>query len=117
MSRDEATLLDMLKAARLVVEFKEGMDKRTFLDDLKTQSAILHQLLILGEATKRLSQEFRVRHRKIPWKQIAGMRDKLIHEYEDVDLDEVWKTARTDIPRLIRLLEPLAPRKEEEGQE
>lgn len=113
MSRDSATLLDVLKAARLAVEFKEGMNKRAFLNDSKTQSAILHQLLILGEATKRLSQEFRVQHQKIPWKKITGMRDKLIHEYDNVDLDEVWKTTRSDIPRLIKQLEPLVPSKEE----
>ena len=53
MSRDSATLLDMLKAARLAVEFREEMNKRAFLNDPKTQSAILHQLLILGEAAKR----------------------------------------------------------------
>ena len=113
MSRDSATLLDMLKAARFAVEFKEGINKRAFLRDPKTQSAILHQLLVLGEATKRLSMGFRARHQGIPWKKIAGMRDKLIHEYDEVDLDEVWKTVRSDIPRLIRLLEPLAPREEE----
>ena len=114
MLRDSATLLDILKAARLAVEFREEMDKRAFLNDPKTQSAILHQLLVLGEAAKRLSQEFRERHQKIPWKKITGMRDKLIHEYDNVDLDEVWKTARLDMPRLIKLLEPLAPREEEE---
>jgi uncharacterized protein with HEPN domain len=113
MLRDGATLLDMLKAARLVVEFRGDMDKRTFLNDAKTQAAILHQLLVLGEAAKRLSQEFRERHQKIPWKGITGMRDKLIHQYDNVDLDEVWKTVRSDIPRLIRQLEPLIPRKEE----
>jgi len=113
MSRDSAALLDMLKAARLAVEFREGMDRRAFLDDPKTLSAVLHQLLVLGEAGKRLSQEFRVQHEEIPWKRIVGMRDKLIHGYDDVDLNEVWKTVRSDIPRLIKQLELLAPSKEE----
>jgi len=114
MSRDDATLLDILKAARLAVEFKGKLNKTAFLKDIKTQSAILHQLLVLGEAVKRLSDEFRVNHPKIPWTMIAGMRDKLIHEYNAVDLDEVWKTATTDIPRLIALIKPLVPPKRSE---
>jgi uncharacterized protein with HEPN domain len=113
MSRDRATLLDMLKAARLAVEFREGMNKRAFLDDPKTVSAVLHQLLVLGEAGKRISPEFRAQHQDLPWKKIVGMRDKLIHEYDDVDLDEVWKTVRSDVPRLIKQLELLAPSKAE----
>ncbi len=103
----------MLKAAQLVVEFREDMSKKSFLEDAKTQAAILHQLLILGEAAKRVSPGFRERHQEIPWKMIAGRRDKLIHEYDNVDLDEVWKTVRSDIPRLISQLEALIPRKEE----
>jgi uncharacterized protein with HEPN domain len=59
LSRDEGNLLDILKAARLTIEFKGQMDKAEFLADLKTQSAVLHQLLIIGEAVKRLSPEFR----------------------------------------------------------
>ena len=61
MSRDDATLLDILKAARLVVEFKRKLEKQAFLRDIKTQSAILHQLLVIGEAVNRLSEEFRDR--------------------------------------------------------
>ena len=113
MSRDSTTLLDMLKAARLAVQFKAGFDKIAFLDDLKTQSAILHQLLVLGEAVKRVSKEFRAHHPEVPWKMLAGMRDTLIHQYDAVDLDEAWKTVSSDIPPLIALLEPLAPREEE----
>jgi uncharacterized protein with HEPN domain len=112
MSRDDATLLDILKAARLAVDFKGKLVKKTFLRDAKTQSAILHQLLVIGEAAKRLSVDFRARHTEIPWVRIAGMRDKLIHAYDAVDLDEVWKTLTQEIPPLISFLEPLvAPKK------
>lgn len=107
MPRDEATLLDIVRAARLVIEFKRGMDKPAFLEDAKTQSAILHQLMVIGEAVKRLSQDFRARHPQIPWALIAAMRDKLIHAYDIVDLDEVWKTAEVDVPDLLSAIEPL----------
>ena len=112
MSRDEATLFDIARAARLVVEFKQGMDKEAFLQDIKTQSAIVHQLMVMGEAVKRLSQGFRTHHRDIPWALITGMRDKLIHGYDIVDLDAVWKTADSDVPNLLCFLEPLLPKEE-----
>lgn len=67
MKRDEAVLLDLARAARLVLEFKAGMDEAAFLDDLKTQSSVLHQLMVMGEAVKRLSTEFRDQHPEIPW--------------------------------------------------
>jgi uncharacterized protein with HEPN domain len=109
MPRDDAAILDMLNAAERILNFKGNLDKTTFMDDPKTQSAILHQLLVVGEAVKRLSEEFRSKHPRIPWTLVAGMRDKLIHEYDAVDLDEVWNTINADIPRLIQWLRPLAP--------
>ena len=109
MSRDETILLDIAHAAHLVLELKGSMDQATFLQDLKTQSAVLHQLMVMGEAVKRLSLDFRAKHPKIPWPLIAGMRDNLIHGYDIVDLDEVWRTAQTDVPELLRLIEPLLP--------
>jgi uncharacterized protein with HEPN domain len=93
----------------LAIEFRGQADKTDFLADLKTQSAVLHQLLIIGEAAKRLSADFRAAHPEVPWKLIAGTRDKLIHFYEGVDLDEVWKMATADLPQLIRWIEPLVP--------
>ncbi len=88
------------------------MDKTAFLQDDKTESAILYQLLIIGEAVKRLSPELRQQNPEIPWSLMAGMRDNLIHEYDDVDLEEVWKTSDRDIPDLLALLEPLLPKKD-----
>jgi uncharacterized protein with HEPN domain len=110
LSRDDAHVLDILTAARLAIEFKGPADKAQFLEDRKTQSAVLHQLLIIGEAVKRISPDLRAAHPDVPWKLIAGTRDKLIHFYEGVDLDEVWRMVTSDLPKLIRLIEPLAPR-------
>lgn len=112
MQRDITVLLDIVQAARLVLAFKEGMTRVTFGKDLKTQSAVLHQLVVIGEAVKRLSPEFRASHMDIPWSAIAGMRDHLIHGYDVVDLQEVWKTATVDVPDLLTALEPLVPSQE-----
>jgi len=112
MERDEATLLDIARAARFVLEFKAGMDKAAFFEDFKTQSAVLHQLMVVGEAVKRLSDEFRSRHPQVPWALIAGMRDQLIHGYDIVDLEEVWRTAEIDVLSLLSQIEPLLPDRE-----
>lgn len=115
MRRDDATLLDIARAARLVLAFKQGMTKKGFLDDTKTQSSVLYQLIVLGEAVKRLSAEFRAQHPEIPWSLIAGMRDHLIHGYDAVDWDEVWKTATDDVPDLLGRIEPLLPKERSES--
>ncbi len=107
MSTDEVIVLDIIRAARLAQEFKQGLDKDDFLADIKTQSAVLHQLMVMGEAVKRLSMAYRNQHPHIPWKVIAGMRDVLIHGYDIVDLNEVWKTVNVDIPQVLPLLEKL----------
>ena len=108
-ARDLAYVLDVLNAARTVQTFMAGVDKATFEQDLMRQSAVARQIEIMGEATKRLSASFRDGYPDIPWRQIAGMRDILIHAYDRVDLDEVWTTVQVSIPRLIPQLEQLVP--------
>jgi uncharacterized protein with HEPN domain len=109
MRRDEATLLDISEAARRILQFKEGLSLESFLADVKTQSAMTHQFMIIGEAAKRLTPEFTSHHPAIPWQAMARMRDKLIHQYEAVDPYEVWKAAEKDIPELLSFLGPLLP--------
>ncbi len=109
---DDAILLDIAHAARLIGEFISGKDERSFHGDDLTQSAVLHQILVLGEAAKRISPNFRKAHPEVPWTDIAGMRDKLIHEYEAVDIGEVWIPARRDVPALLAWVTPLLPASE-----
>jgi len=114
MSRDPANLLDILNAARLVQEFIAGIDQQAFNTDLKTQSAVIRQLEIVGEATRRLSTDFRTAHPEIPWQEMAGMRSRLIHNYDEVNLKLVWEVIQNDIPELIAQITPLVPPDEPE---
>ena len=77
MRRNEASLVDIATFACNVIQLMEDIDQTTFKSDLRSQSAVLYQIAILGEAVKRLSQEFRQKHPEIEWKDIAGMRDKM----------------------------------------
>ena len=110
--KDESSLIDILHAARLVKSFVEGFDQEAFENDIMCQSAVIHQLTIIGEATKRISEEYRNSYPEMPWRQMAGMRDVLIHAYERVELKEVWIVATVDVPELIRQIEPLVPSNE-----
>ena len=107
MSRDSSALLDIVRAARLIVEFTHQRNEAEFVDDAFAQSAILYQFTVMGEATKKLSRDFREAHPDIPWKLIAGMRDKVVHDYNDVDLELVWKTATIRVPNFLDSIEPL----------
>jgi uncharacterized protein with HEPN domain len=109
MPRDNATLLDLMKATNQIGDFLGDIPKQAFLADAKTQSSILYQLLVIGEAVKRLSPSFRAQHSHIPWTLIAGMRDHLIHAYDTVDWEEVWSTVTGDVPRLRIQIERLLP--------
>ena len=110
MPRDDAVLLDIVNAGRLIQSFIQDLTKEDFLNDLKTQSAVLHQVTVIGEAARRLSQAFRERHPILPWSLMAGMRDPIIHGYDAIDLEEVWKTATLDVPEALVKLETLVPR-------
>jgi uncharacterized protein with HEPN domain len=112
MWRDDAYLLDILIAARKVSRYVRDLSWDDFQKDDRTQDAVLRNLQIVGEAARKISEEFRRDHSEIPWGDILGMRNRLVHEYSRINLEKIWGTALDDIPALIREIEPLVPPEE-----
>ena len=112
LSRDINYVLDILEAGRLLQTFVAGVAQDTFENDLMRQAAVMRQLEIMGEAARRLSEETRLELSDIPWRQIIGMRNRLIHGYDDVDLAIVWDSVQNDLPLLIAQLEKVVPPEE-----
>jgi uncharacterized protein with HEPN domain len=97
----------ILKSIVRIEAYLAGKDHQSFSDDFMVQDAVVRQLEIIGEATKRISKELRNANPQVPWSDMAGMRDILIHDYIDVDIDIVWKTASESIVKLKSLLQNL----------
>ena len=94
-------LEDILEASQRVVDYCAGMTYDLFLADSKTQDAVARNIEILGEAVKGVSESLRQENPQIPWKNIAGMRDRLIHGYFGVNWDVVWGVVDRDLPLLL----------------
>ena len=101
MIRDDVVYLRHIQDAINQIEvYVAGLDYETFMSSRLVQDGVIRQFEIIGEATKNLTEALKERHQDIPWKDIAGMRDKLIHQYFGVDLSAVWETVVYDLPPL-----------------
>ena len=108
MRKDDIVFLEhILDRANKIIQFTQGMTENDFLDDEKTQSAVIRELEVIGEATKRISENYKNSNTEIPWKLMSGMRDVLIHDYEGVDPYTVWDTIQQNIPILIEQIKKL----------
>lgn len=100
-------LVDMREAMHNIRSFTDNMTYEQFCSDIKTIYAVTRGFEILGEAAKHIDEEIRAKYPDIPWKMIAGMRDKLIHEYFGIALDIVWSAVQEDLPGLQKDLAPV----------
>ncbi len=100
----EVYIEDILQAIDSIQTYTEGLTYEIFVDDKKTVDAVIRNFEIVGEATKQIPLVVRQEYPKVPWREMAGMRDKLIHRYFGVQLDVVWKTVRERIPALRLLM-------------
>ncbi len=101
MKRDDTVYLrHILDAIAKIESYLRDVKEIKFLTDSLIQDGVIRQIEIIGEATKNLSSDLREKYPHIPWQDIAGMRDKLIHQYLGVDIETVWLTAKDDIPNI-----------------
>lgn len=105
MRNDAAYVADIAQACRHISDFVAGIAEDHFLESILLQSAVSRQIEIIGEAARRLSHEYRDCHEAVPRKRIIGMRDRLIHGYDDIHLGIVWKVANEEVPILLKHLE------------
>ena len=97
---DSVYLSLILDSIERIEEYTEGMEKKDFSSNNLVQDGTIRQIEIIGEATKSLSKDLRKRYPQVPWSDIAGMRDRLIHHYFGFNLEDVWHTVKVDIPAL-----------------
>jgi uncharacterized protein with HEPN domain len=93
-------LKHILESIKDLEEFTKGVDKQALLNNKEKQSAVIRQIEIIGEAAKNISKDFKKKYISVPWKEIIGTRDKLIHHYFGVDFEILWKVVERDIPNL-----------------
>ncbi|MGB3294337.1 MAG: DUF86 domain-containing protein [Phormidesmis sp.] len=107
MNRDLQSLLDIYQSAELVAAYLQGVSWNSFLNDGKLQDAVIRRLSIIGEAANRVSQAGRLSRPEIEWAGIRGLRNRLVHEYDDTDLETVWEIAQTEMADLISKIKPM----------
>ena len=112
---DREFLSDIREALERISAYVTGMAYEAFVRDTKTQDAVIRNLEILGEATKNLSEQLRADYPSVPWKSMAGARDRLIHHYFGVNLDIVWQIVTSELPQVASALDNIAEDEEESG--
>jgi uncharacterized protein with HEPN domain len=104
MKSDKAYIQHMLSCIERVLKFTKDLAYEDFANNELVQDAVIRNIEVIGEASKHVSNHLKQTYYEIPWKEISGMRNKLIHDYMGVDIEVVWKTVKTDLIQLRKML-------------
>lgn len=104
---DRNYLGHILEAVQNIEQYVDGYAEQQFLADDKTKDAVLYKMEVIGEAAGRLSKELKTKHAEVPWVDMSGMRNVLVHEYAGVDFRTVWKVYKNDLPELKKNIEKI----------
>jgi len=104
---DKLYFEDIVNSIEKIEGYVEGMDFESFSNDFKTIDAVVRNLSVIGEAVNNLSEKIKSDNTNIPWNEIIGMRNKIIHEYFGVDEEILWKTIKEDLPEFRKLLKKI----------
>ena len=111
MPRDDAYLMDILESSRAAMEYMRGKSWDEFSKDPLLQDAVVRRLEIMGEAANRVSPATQKKYANLPWQAMKGTRNRVIHEYDSIELDIIWDIVQQDLPSLISELEKIVPSK------
>jgi uncharacterized protein with HEPN domain len=114
--RDLQSLLDIFQSAEIVITYIKGVSRERFAADEMLQDAVIRRLLVIGEAAGRVSEEGQNTLPNIEWTKIRGLRNRLIHEYDDISLEVVWDISQTEMTDLISKIEPVIPPDDHDDQ-
>ena len=109
MSRDDTYLVDILESVKIALGYVSGKSWDEFYEDIQCQDPVVRRIEIVGEAARRVSQATRDKYPQIPWREMTSMRNLVIHEYDVVDINQVWDTVQNKLPPLIEELAKIVP--------
>ena len=101
MKNDSIYIDDILTASQKIISLVEGVDYKQFFTDHKTHDAIMYNFIIIGEASNKISSDFKLTHSLIEWHKLRGMRNHLAHSYDEINYKTIWDTIKNELPNLI----------------
>lgn len=109
MSRDDAYLVDILESAKIALEYVAGKSWDEFYEDMQCQDAVLRRVEIIGEAARHVSPQTQKKYPQIPWRDLTVLRNLVIHQYDAVDINQVWDTVQNKLPSLVEEISKIVP--------